>query len=1234
MPLSATIGDGITYTWSVVTGSLPPGISLRTDVPSSFPASASAGLIGIAAIAGTYDFTLRVTSGGESADRVCTLKVTALTTKEKHVPDAFAGVAYSYSLSALGNIGPALWSPPSGVPAGMTLGADGLLSGTPTSAGTYNLSFTVSDGTDTVNQVLSVNVFAITITTPGRLPNAVQNVFYTTTIAASGGVGGYTFTANGLPNELSIDFYTGDISGMLSSGGSSVGNFSFSVTASDSASVSYTKTMSIDVVGSTPTLPTIVPSNSNIYDCTLGVPCYRTISVLNGGSAPFTWTASGLPAGMSIRSGSGTTTSYITPGDAQLWGTPTTIGSFNVQLSVTDALSVTVIQTFPMKVSPLLQTTFLQNGMIDTAYSQTLRVLGGTGPYTVVQTAGQLPAGLTVNSGAFALSGTPVESGNNFSPVFTYTDSASHTLQIDSSLFISDHGSGVSIYTSTLSPATDGSSYSYQLSSCCAESIVWSQIGGTLPPGLLFLQGGLLTGTPAATTSTYTFLLKAADYFDAAKYAARQFTLNVLNLRPRVALNAARAVPGQSVTATVTNGPGNAWDWVGLYLVGAPSAPANRFAYQFLNGQTTAPASGVNGATLTFTLPNAPGSYEVRLFLNGSFTVLATSGAITMAGIALNATMAVPGQSVTATVTNGPANAWDWVGLYPVGTPSAPANRLAYQFLNGQTTAPVSGVSAATLTFTLPIAPGSYEVRFFSNGSFTVLATSGAITIAPPSVALNAARAVPGQSVTATVTNGPGNAWDWVGLYPVGAPSAPANRLAYQFLNGQTTAPASGVNGATLTFTLPSTPGGYEVRLFLNGSFTVLATSGAITIAGIALNAATAVPGQSVTATVTNGPGNAWDWVGLYSVGAPSTPANRLAYQFLNGQTTAPASGVTGATLTFSLPTTPGSYEVRFFLNGSFTVLATSGATTIALPSVALNAATAVPGQSVTATVTNGPGNTWDWVGLYPAGATSATANRLAYQFLNGQTTAPASGVGAATLTFALPSAPGSYDVRLFLNGSFTVLATSGAIRVALPSVALNAATAAPGQSVAATVTNGPGNAWDWVGLYPTGTTSATANRLAYKFLNGQTTAPASGVTGATLIFTLPSAPGSYEVRLFLNGSFTVVATSGTITIAPPSVALSAATAGPGQTVTATVTNGPGNAWDWVGLYPAGATSATANRLAYQFLNGQTTAPASGVNGATLTFTLPSAPGSYDVRLFLNGSFTVLATSAAIAVTP
>ena len=83
-----------------------------------------------------------------------------------------------------------------------------------------------------------------------------------------------------------------------------------------------------------------------------------------------------------------------------------------------------------------------------------------------------------------------------------------------------------------------------------------------------------------------------------------------------------------------------------------------------------------------------------------------------------------------------------------------------------------------------------------------------------------------------------------------------------------------------------------------------------------------------------------------------------------------------------------------------------------------------------------------------------------------------------------------------------------------------------------------------------------------------------------------------------------------------PSVTVSPTSGGAGGTVTATIANGPGNAADYIGLYPAGASSTSSNRLAYQFLNGLLTAPTSGVSGAALTVTLPTASGTYDVRFF------------------
>ena len=77
-----------------------------------------------------------------------------------------------------------------------------------------------------------------------------------------------------------------------------------------------------------------------------------------------------------------------------------------------------------------------------------------------------------------------------------------------------------------------------------------------------------------------------------------------------------------------------------------------------------------------------------------------------------------------------------------------------------------------------------------------------------------------------------------------------------------------------------------------------------------------------MTATIANRPGNAGDWVGLSATAAPNS--TYLDWRYLNGTRNRPASGLTGAAVAFSMPSTPGTCHVRFFLNDSTGLLATS----------------------------------------------------------------------------------------------------------------------------------------------------------------------------------------------------------------------------------------------------------------------------------------------------------------------
>jgi hypothetical protein len=548
IPLTAGGGTG-SYTWSITGGSLPPGLSLRTDLPGYFPGNASAGVIGVATAASTtpYSFTLKVTSGTQSATQTFTLKVTGLTTMENYgfrLPDAFVGVGYqSYTLTPLNNAGTVTFQNPNQVPPGMTLNSSGVLSGTPSSSGFYNIGFTINDTVDTVSLSVSLSVNVVEVTSPAVLPNATQNLSYTFTPTASGGTGPYTYNINGYPNGLTVN--NGVLSGTVNSG---PGRFFLNVTATDSKNESYNKVIALVVVGVPPALPWILPYG-NLDDCTYGVACSRPLGVLNGGVAPFSWTITGLPAGMNYRTASTVLSPNIAGTDVELWGAPLATGTFNVTAVVTDSSSpaLSSTETFQLRVSPLWPdgSFNLVNGTLGAAYSRTLRVLGGTPAsssplYTAQVSPLQLPEGLTLNG--MTVSGTPQENGN-FSPDFTYTDSAStpNTLHNTWYFNIADSGTNtINLNTygfadsggstdDVIGVYAQGSTINFGLGACCAPSYTFTQTGGTLPPGVSLSQNGLLSGTisGAAAVGPYTFTVQAAAGNNPSNTGQRQYTIFV-----------------------------------------------------------------------------------------------------------------------------------------------------------------------------------------------------------------------------------------------------------------------------------------------------------------------------------------------------------------------------------------------------------------------------------------------------------------------------------------------------------------------------------------------------------------------------------------------------------------------------------------------------------------------------------------------------------------------------------
>ena len=381
-------------------------------------------------------------------------------------------------------------------------------------------------------------------------------------------------------------------------------------------------------------------------------------------------------------------------------------------------------------------------------------------------------------------------------------------------------------------------------------------------------------------------------------------------------------------------------------------------------------------------------------------------------------------------VNDGTPSPMDWLALYPTVAPDGAY--ITWQYMNGlKTAAPSTGLASATLRFSAPLTPGTYEVRFFSNNTFARLATSSTVTVPAPTVTVTDPTVAAGTSIEFVVAGGPANPVDWVGLYRT--TTGDGAYLTWQYLNGTKMAPATGQSGATLQFAAPITPGTYELRFFSNNTFTRLATSGAVTVTGVATSltlAATTLPiGAPIRFSIAGGPANPTDWVGLYPASASDT--GYVTWQFLNGTKTAPPTGMAAAMLQFS-PTAPGAYELRFFSSNTFTRLATSSTVTVtstASVTVSTPAVTAAPIKFV---VAGGPANSADWVALYPAAA--ADGGYIAWQYMNGRTSTPATGIAGASLWFPAPATAGTYELRFFSNNTFLKLATSGPVTVgALP---------------------------------------------------------------------------------------------------------------------------------------------------------------------------------------------------------
>ncbi|WP_081609260.1 putative Ig domain-containing protein [Pseudomonas sp. CBZ-4] len=449
-----------------------------------------------------------------------------------------ASVAFSSTLSASNGTAPYVYSITAGsVPTGMTLNsATGTLSGTPTAAGPYTFTVTVTDA----NGASGSRAYSGAVNIAAPIAGALS-----ASVAANSSANPITLNLSG-GAATSVAVASAPSHGTATASGTAItytpaagysGADSFTYTATNSSGTSSPAPVAITV-----SAPTLGITPAGLGTATANVAFTTTVSA-SGGTAPYSY---------SISSGAAPPGVTLNPSTGTLSGTPKAAGPYSFTVTVTDANGASGSRAYSGAVNvaaPIAAASSATVAANSAANAISLNLSGGAA--TSVNVAGAPSHGTATASGT-GIRYTPT-AGYSGADSFTYTATNSSGTSSPATITLTVTAPTLQLTQASLGAGMAGTPYSATLSAAGGTApYTYSVSSGSLPPGMnLNASSGVLSGTPT-NTQAVNVTITVTDANGATGFQA--YTFNVAAMPINVAPSSQVLAAGQSATVDLTQG--------------------------------------------------------------------------------------------------------------------------------------------------------------------------------------------------------------------------------------------------------------------------------------------------------------------------------------------------------------------------------------------------------------------------------------------------------------------------------------------------------------------------------------------------------------------------------------------------------------------------------------------------------------------------------------------------------